>query len=344
MYRLTPMQAIKGILVITNPVKLLAGLLNLFLARPIGMQSLLQKMTAASTELKRSEKLLKSAKQNAVNLLKRLGPKAGPKVIDHITKYLQTHDLPLAEEEHYTLNENGFKEVSYESLFNTQFVLDVIGEHLDVTALQRADLEAIQQVILHEIRVQEKRGLVDMLGTDKIVTLIKEMWSIFDEPLAVLCRSNLGSHLERLLKGVKEIVKVSEASKQADIEERLEAYNVVLQQVQDDLYSFIHNIAKRDTGAFQQTFQWYINILKCITGEPLDVQSLLQDLPELEQTQVLAEVHAIVEYQNLVLKGQKPMRRPLDPTLRKLVPAFSEMVRTRLPQKEIVAPTKAIAK
>ena len=86
MYKLTPMQAIKGILALTNPVKvslsflpynllnclqLLSGILSLFLARPASMQSLLQKMIAASTELKRSEKLLKEAKQEALALLKR---------------------------------------------------------------------------------------------------------------------------------------------------------------------------------------------------------------------------------------------------------------------------------
>ena len=43
----------------------------MFLVRPVGMQSLLQKMAGASTELKRSEKLLKTAKQDAVILLKR---------------------------------------------------------------------------------------------------------------------------------------------------------------------------------------------------------------------------------------------------------------------------------
>jgi hypothetical protein len=52
-------------------LQLLAGLLSLFLARPVGMQSLLQRMTATSTELKRSEKLLKEAKKEAITLLKR---------------------------------------------------------------------------------------------------------------------------------------------------------------------------------------------------------------------------------------------------------------------------------
>jgi hypothetical protein len=51
--------------------------------------------------------------------------------------------------------------------------------------------------------------ILDMLGSEKIVRMIKEIWTIFDEPIALLCRADLGTHLERLLKGVREIVKVS---------------------------------------------------------------------------------------------------------------------------------------
>lgn len=47
-----------------------------------------------------------------------------------------------------------------------------------------------------------------MLGTPKVVNIIKDLWSVLDEPITLLCRSNLGTHLERMLKGVKDIVKV----------------------------------------------------------------------------------------------------------------------------------------
>jgi hypothetical protein len=80
------------------------------------------------------------------------------------------------------MDDKGFKEVSYESLFNMEFVfgihlscslffffltctnssLAVVENELDVTKLQRPEIDAIQQVIIHEVRVQEKRNLVSI--------------------------------------------------------------------------------------------------------------------------------------------------------------------------------------
>ena len=86
------------------------------------------------------------------------------------------------------------------------------------------------------IRVKEERGLVgilnyadsifpqclfysnlsyfllqktDILGTSQVVNIIKELWTVLDEPIAILCKEvNLGWHLEGMLTANKGIVKV----------------------------------------------------------------------------------------------------------------------------------------
>ena len=49
----------------------------------------------------------------------------------------------------------------------------------------------------------------DMLGTSQVVNIIKELWTVLDEPIAPLCKeANLGWHLEGKLTANKAIVKV----------------------------------------------------------------------------------------------------------------------------------------
>ena len=100
----------------------------------------------------------------------------------------------------------------------------------------QSELHTIHQVLLNMIRVKEKRDLasilnyaasifdqcffysilqcfllqkIGILGTTQAVNIIKELWTVFDEPIALLCKvANLGQHLERMLKAIKAIVKV----------------------------------------------------------------------------------------------------------------------------------------
>ena len=84
----------------------------------------------------------------------------------------------------------------------------------------QSELHTIHQVLLNMISVKEKRDLAgilnhadsifpqclfysnlsyfllqktDMLGTSQVVNIIKELWTVLDEPIALLCKeANLG--------------------------------------------------------------------------------------------------------------------------------------------------------
>jgi hypothetical protein len=63
------------------------------------------------------------------------------------------------------------------------------------------------------------------------------------------------------------------------------------------------------------------------------VQALLRTLDASERTEVVAEINATLDYQEQVQQGGKSVARPPDAALRRMLPAFSAMVRTRLPAK-----------
>lgn len=50
----------------------------------------------------------------------------------------------------------------------------------------------------------------------------------------------------------------------------------------------------------------------------------------------MEEVDACIKYQELVKQGEKHPQRPPEDAIQTLVPAFSEMVRSRLPNKKQV--------
>lgn len=80
------------------------------------------------------------------------------------------------------------------------------------------------------------------------------------------------------------------------------------------------------------------------------MQALLRPLDAAQRAQVIAEIDATLDYQVKVQQGGKHVERPADAALRKLIPAFSAMVRKRLPPKDAApileseVPEKVIAR
>jgi hypothetical protein len=60
-------RAIKTIFKITNPISVVSGMLNLFLARPLGARNLLQRMLAVATDIERTERDIKDYKKIIAN-------------------------------------------------------------------------------------------------------------------------------------------------------------------------------------------------------------------------------------------------------------------------------------
>ena len=124
------------------------------------------------------------------------------------------------------------------------------------------------------IRVKEERGLVgilnltdsifpqclfysnlsyfllqktDILGTSQVVNIIKELWTVLDEPIAPLCKeANLGWFTVVVSNSSSGVT----SCQKQDVEERVEACEAVVHQLQEDFNGLVRNLAARHIGVF----------------------------------------------------------------------------------------------
>jgi len=166
-----------------------------------------------------------------------------------------------------------------------------------------------------------------------VTEIIKELLPIFYHPVSIIFGRSFGSHFEKIFMTAKRIVQVAQTTKNAEFTQRVAAYEGILEQLQVDIYSFIHSIAKDDTsGHLEQTLEWYVNLLKFLHyREALDVQKLLIPFDEKERMTIIEEVNSVLQY-NQIEEGSKLLSftKPKPTHIKKLTPSFLEMMRKRL--------------
>jgi len=160
LYNITPVKAIKAVLAIADPAKLLQGFVNLFLAKPFGGRSLMQKMAANGSEVKRTKDQLSQAKRAVMDHLRILGATNIHHVLSQTHNYVATTPLPDPEEEDYQRRPDGTMDVCYERLLPQQSVINILRGDAELNAqsieFTDADIVAIRNLIVLEMRLKEK--------------------------------------------------------------------------------------------------------------------------------------------------------------------------------------------
>ena len=113
----------KAIFKITNPISVVSGMLNLFLARPLGAKNLLQRMLSVATDFERTEKDIKDYKKIINN----------SKIANKILGWVKKNYDPLPFEDIQDINSN-------------------MGEDHPHLASQVADLSDTQEFVLKMLK------------------------------------------------------------------------------------------------------------------------------------------------------------------------------------------------
>ncbi|KAK4688456.1 hypothetical protein P7C73_g1666, partial [Tremellales sp. Uapishka_1] len=333
LHGLMPYFVLKGILKISNPMAMIRGVLDLFLARPFGGQSLIQRMFSSS--LTEDVRLLAEdieAVQEKVD---------DPVLCQKIEQYA---NAPYEIQETYrrdALNEGVellvviLRSPEMPSLSRPQFqrVFKASRAYKDYKAAQ-ADLddsdddlgpdnddawlfEDLNILMKLWTRKKEKEQLLALIFEGVTAELLKDIITIFYTPLAQVYKaasiadslSDLQNFLNDMIKTVEQVEELS----QEDPQRTVQTFIDLVQRHEQAFYSFVHNVHSKGQGLFDSLMSWielFLNYARDGLPQPIDLEFLLPHAgPEREQIMQEVDTIAMYHYRLKIAHEEKIRRR-----------------------------------
>ncbi|GAA5856145.1 hypothetical protein JCM8547_003002 [Rhodosporidiobolus lusitaniae] len=334
MHGLMPYFMLRGILRISNPVAMIRSVLDLFLARPFGSSSLLQKMFSSGLSDE-----VKSLYEDADLVARKIGD-------DRLCEKVRLYVSAFKEEQDEFRLEAAAENID----ILTVILRSGIGQRLDARTTQylarcsvayeqykaqRDQLsdpeddegpdndEAWLYEDLHVYRrlitkARDKEQLIELIFEGSTSELLKDIVTIFYEPLAKVYKAaNIADSLSDLQTFINDLIKTIEAAEDANLVDPQRTVQIFVDLVarhEARFYHFVHQVHSKGEGLFDNLMSWielFINFVRDGLPSPVSLDFLLP-VGGKEREDVLAEVDALVEYhRKLKTAHHERMRRRL---------------------------------
>ncbi|BGP41652.1 hypothetical protein JCM10449v2_005643 [Rhodotorula kratochvilovae] len=334
MHGMMPYFMLRGILRISNPVAMIRSVLDLFLARPFGSTSLLQRMftSGLDTEVRdlRDDAELVARKIGDDRLCAKVrqfvdAPKdeqdafrldAAAENIDLLTVILRSPTAPRLDAR--AMQYLARCAVRYDEYKRRRDALsdpdDDEGPDNDEAWLYE-DLHVYRRLIT---KARDKEQLIELIFEGSTSELLKDIVTIFYEPLAKVYKAaNIADSLSDLQAFIQDLIKTVEYAEEANLTEPQRTVQLFVDLVarhEERFYHFVHQVHSKGEGLFDNLMSWielFINFVRDGLPSPVSLDFLLP-VDGKEREDVLAEVDALVEYhRKLKLAHHERMKRRL---------------------------------
>lgn len=134
-----------------------------------------------------------------------------------------------------------------------------------------------------ELRQCDQRKLVEFMGDDKVIEILKTMTGIFFQPLMNAYQSaNIGDLLSVIKDTANRILAVAE-NKCASPSASFGAYREILDSLEAPLFAFVHELFTKDDGSMEKTIKWTLALFDIIRKDrdspyTLQIGSILEGI------------------------------------------------------------------
>ncbi|GAA5942680.1 hypothetical protein JCM1841_004150 [Sporobolomyces salmonicolor] len=318
MHGLMPYFMLRGMLKISNPVAMVRSVLDLFLARPFGSTSLLQKMFSSglSDEVKDlkedaemvarkigDDRLCEKVRQY-INLDKEsqdeMRADAAAENLDIMTVILRSPSQPRLDAR--TMQRLAHCAVAYDEYkYHRDHLSDLEedeGPDNDEAWLYE-DLHVYRRVMT---KARDKEQLIELIFEGSTSELLKDIVTIFYEPLAKVYKAaNIADSLSDLQTFLNDLIKTVEYAEDANLVDPQRTVQIFVDLVarhEARFYHFVHQVHSKGEGLFDNLMAWielFINFVRDGLPSPISLDFLLP-VGGQEREAVLREIDAIVEY------------------------------------------------
>jgi hypothetical protein len=316
-HSLVPYTALKQVIRFTNPAAVMASVLDIFMAQPLGTKSLLQRIFGLAVgdgirSIQRTIDTLVNKIDNQTYCEKvrsftdasedtkqRIRDEAKEEQVDLLIKVLQSDYLGV--------------ELSSEQtgqIFNAYVAWDNAVENVDDEMRHGAEMYAqLKQLLRLHTRQRDKKMMLEMVEESNTLKLFRDLFQIFYEPLVRVYKSaNVYNSVTDFARFADDAIKTIEKAQRQDVSadpnQTVQSFIDLCERHEDDLYKFIHEVHTHDNGLFDKLMSWIEGILEFLrhgpNGGKLDMNALFQgavEMKSVDREQAISEINALVKWQ-----------------------------------------------
>lgn len=290
-----PYVALKNVIRYANPAAVMKGVLDLFLAQPLGARSLMQRIfglaindgirttqkSIDTIESKIAEPTFTSKIQTYVNstedVKNALRAEAASEGVDLLVIIIRSESLHPAVTSDQTAK-----------IFNAYvaYTAAVDAPLTDTDLKSSAELFShLKQYLKLTTRQRDKSAMLALIEEPVTLQLFRDLFTIFYEPLVRVYKSaNVYTSVTDFASFADDCIKVIEACQRQDVSadpnQTVQAFIDLCARHEDDLYKFVHEVHIHDNGLFDQLMGWLEGILEFLRHGPkggkLDMNALFQ--------------------------------------------------------------------
>ena len=314
---LVPYGTLKQVIRFTNPAAVMKGVLDLFMAQPLGAKSLLQRMFgfAIGDGVKHIQKSIETltvkiddnilcakirnftySSEEEKGAIRR---EAEAEQVDLLVKIMQTDEIVPA--------------LSSEQIgqtFNAYVAWNNAVEHIDESMRQGAELFArLKQLLKLYTRKRDKEMMLEMIEEPTTLYLFRDLFTIFYEPLVRVYKSaNVYNSVTDFARFIDDAIQTIERAQRQDVSadpnQTVQSFIDLCARHEEDLYKFVHEVHLHDNGLFDKLMNWIENILDFLRNGPvggkLDMNALFLgalDMKLVDSDKVVREINSLIRWQ-----------------------------------------------
>ncbi|SMQ45922.1 unnamed protein product [Zymoseptoria tritici ST99CH_3D7] len=316
-HSLVPYSALKQVIRFTNPAAVMASVLDIFMAQPLGSKSLLQRIFGLALgdgirTLQRSidaltakidEPILTGKIRNYTEsdfeVKQKLREESAAEQVDLLVKVLQSDDIAPA----LTNEQIG-------RVFNAYVAWNNAVDNVDEEMRQGAELFArLKSLLKLHTRLRDKKMMLEMIEEANTLRLFRDLFSIFYEPLVRVYKSaNVYNSVTDFARFADDAIATIEKAQRQDVSadpnQTVQSFIDLCERHEDDLYKFIHEVHIHDNGLFDKLMTWIEGILDFLRNGPkggkLDMNALFQgavDSNQIDRNLALQEINSLIKWQ-----------------------------------------------
>lgn len=314
---LVPYGTLKQVIRFTNPAAVMKGVLDLFMAQPLGAKSLLQRMFgfAIGDGVKSIQKSIETltvkvddnilcakirnftySSEEEKSAIRR---DAEAEQVDLLVKIMQTDEIvPVLSSEQIG------------QTFNAYVAWDNAVEHVDESMRQGAELFArLKQLLKLYTRKRDKEMMLEMIEEPTTLYLFRDLFTIFYEPLVRVYKSaNVYNSVTDFARFIDDAIQTIERAQRQDVSadpnQTVQSFIDLCARHEEDLYKFVHEVHLHDNGLFDKLMNWIENILDFLRNGPaggkLDMNALFLgalDMKLVDSDKVVREINSLIRWQ-----------------------------------------------
>lgn len=316
-HSMIPYVALKQVIRFANPAMVMRGVLDLFLAQPLGARSLAQRvlgmalndgirgfqksidsLVAKIDDTVFCEKLKRfvNADEDTKNLVRSEAMLDGVDLIVAILKSEHINPEPTPEE--------------VGKAFNAYVAWNNAVDNVDDEMKAGAQLFAyLKQLLKMYTRQRDKAMMLSVIEEPVTLQLFRDLFTIFYEPLVRVYKSaNVYNSVTDFAAFADDMFRVLDLAQRQDVSadpnQTVQAFIDLCGRHQDNFYKFVHEVHVHDNGLFGQLMGWLEGILEFLRHGPkggkLDMNALFQgavDMSQIDRAAAIAEIDSLIRWQ-----------------------------------------------